>query len=473
MARRWIGGAFAVMVFAGVGAAGAAAAPTYGGGLLSTTVSKPRHYAPSVGIVLDQRGERLAFRFDTTLACGHDAYQVSGKRSVPLAAGHAEARGASGLPLRGGRVNFSWTLAADVAGEVVSGVLVIEGNRRAGGRSVSCTRKPTRPFEARIARAPTGAPAMPAPGAVYSGLTNQQLTNGLAGAVLVRTTADGRRAAARWTAKAPCRRGPRELIINFTPATLVGGDGSFSRDERFVERFADALVRYHVEFGGRFQADGAAGTLRLRARVYNRRGRLTTRCDSGVRAWTAVRADQPAPATTSPTATGPGTTTTTRPATTPGPAPPPQPGSPPPPEQLWVNGTSWSLTTTSDPNDYIGLGESWSYSQADGQMQVMADPYSVNLQAWPGDHRISGGFAPPPHEPLMVGRTYTMDAHTAGDAAGGISADSRGCGSFSGWFVFDALDFAPDGTVRYLKVRWEQHCEGLDPALRGTLEFQA
>jgi hypothetical protein len=107
-------------------------------------------------------------------------------------------------------------------------------------------------------------------------------------------------------------------------------------------------------------------------------------------------------------------------------------------------------------------------------MQVGGNPpYYVNLQAFPGDHRLSGGFVAPPNETLVVGRTYTMDAHTSGGATGGMDADSRACGSRSGWFVFDALDYASDGSVRNLKVRFEQHCEGLGPALRATWEFHA
>jgi hypothetical protein len=468
MAKRWMGAALALVVTSVVATSDAAAAPTYGGGLLSTTASKPRHYTPSLGIVLDQRGDRLAFRFDTSLACGRDSYQVSGKRSVPLAGGHAEARGASVLPLRGGRVNFSWRLAAGVNGDAASGTLVIKGRRTAGGRSQTCTHKPTRPFQARLARAPAAAAAMPAGRALYFGLTDQALTNGLPGAVVLRTTADGRRAAARWTAKAPCRRGPHELLINFTPATPIGPDARFSREERFTQRFADALVRYRVAFAGGFTGDGAAGTLRLRARIYTTRGRLLTRCDSGARSWTAQRPDQPG----SPGATAPAGPAPAEP-NSPAAANPPATWPPVTPEQRWVNATSWSLTTQSDPGDYIGQGESWSYSQADGQMQVMGNPYYVNLQAFPGDHRVSGGFVAPQGETLTTGRTYTMDRNTAGDASGGIDADSRACGGTSGWFVLDTLDYASDGSVRNLKVTFELHCEGLQPALRGTWEFHA
>ena len=49
------------------------------------------------------------------------------------------------------------------------------------------------------------------------------------------------------------------------------------------------VTSYRASFAGRIATDGAAGTLRLRTREYNRRGtKLLTRCDSGTRTWNAA-----------------------------------------------------------------------------------------------------------------------------------------------------------------------------------------
>ena len=68
----------------------------------------------------------------------------------------------------------------------------------------------------------------------------------------------------------------------------VRADGSFAREERFSIRYSDGLIRYRASFAGRFATDGATGTLRLRTREFNRRGKLTARCGSGTRTWNAA-----------------------------------------------------------------------------------------------------------------------------------------------------------------------------------------
>ena len=126
--------------------------------------------------------------------------------------------------------------------------------------------------------------------------------------MVIRASKDAHKVTARWTIAAKCRRGPRELFVNLTPPTRVRADGSFGRNERFAVRYVDALVRYRTRFAGRFAGEGASGTLRLRARVFNRSGKkLRTRCDSWTRTWNVALggAGAPAPAPTPPRAQPP------------------------------------------------------------------------------------------------------------------------------------------------------------------------
>jgi hypothetical protein len=449
-------GLVVVGAFAGPAVAYGGSGPSYGGGLLPGAAA-PRHYNPTVGIALEQRGARLALRFDTTLLCGRDVYQVSGRRVVPMSGGHASAHASAALRLGRGRLSFGWRLSVEVGSRDARGLLTIRGNRRSRGRAESCTHRPKRRFRALIGAAPAGPAAQPAPGRAYFGLNDLRIADGLRGPVLLRVGRDGKKTAARWTATAPCTRGPRELLVNFTPATRVAPDGSFRRRERFSQRFTDALVRYSVFFGGGFTSDGAAGTLRLRARVYDRRGsRLITHCDSGVRRWTALRADLVA-------SRPPGGPVAGLPA----------PGTPTPPQ--WINAASWSLNMTSDPGDYIGQGQTWSYTTGDGQNRGSAQqPTTLQFEVFPsagGDW--GGGFWPPRGQNFAVGTTYTAVKGSADGPALNIGGMGRGCGTTSGTFTVEALDVDPGGALRTAKVSFEQHCEGLAPALRGTWEFHA
>jgi hypothetical protein len=88
------------------------------------------------------------------------------------------------------------------------------------------------------------------------------------------------------TTATKCGRGAVDTFVNYTPPTKLRPDGSFSRQERLSVQWADLFIRYRATFEGRILSDGATGTMRLRTRVYNRRGgKLRTRCDSGKRIW--------------------------------------------------------------------------------------------------------------------------------------------------------------------------------------------
>lgn len=54
-----------------------------------------------------------------------------------------------------------------------------------------------------------------------------------------------------------------------------------------------------------------------------------------------------------------------------------------------------------------------------------------------------------------------------------VGGYGRGCNESTSTFTVDELAFDPDGTLRTFKVRFEQHCEHMQPALRGTWTFHA
>jgi hypothetical protein len=282
--------AAAMVLTAGIaeGAAAQAPPPTLGGGRLPAA-SPPRGYTPTVNLSLQPRGARIAMLFDSSVLCGRDSIDVSGSGDVPFDGTSFSFRGTSVQRVASGRVAVEWTVNGQLSGARATGTLHVAGVRRSSGRSRKCARKPDRPFEVRFAGPPAGGPAQAVPRGFYAGTSSYEIFDRMLAPVTLRASKDGRKIAAQWTIGGKCGRGPREHFRNFTPAMRVRADGTFSRKERFSVRYTDALVRYRPSFSGRLASDGATGTLRLRTRVYNRRGtKLRTRCDSGTRTWNAA-----------------------------------------------------------------------------------------------------------------------------------------------------------------------------------------
>jgi hypothetical protein len=277
-------------------AAGPAVAqsPSYGGGLLPGASGKPGGYTPTIGIALQPRGSQIAIRFDTTMRCARFVEELTGRATVPFDGRSFRAKKLHWMyPLAGparNRVTFSWRLSGTVDGAFARGKLRVVATRHFNGTHLSCRRKPNRRWVARIeGPAPTGSPAPPAR-AGFGGLDDIQLGNGLRGAVMLRVSGDAKKIGSRWTARAACGKGRPVTFVNYTPPMRIRPDGSFSRAERFAVRFRDELLRYRVRIAGRVSGEAANGTLRLRVGIFSRNGkRLKTRCDSGLRNWSAGR----------------------------------------------------------------------------------------------------------------------------------------------------------------------------------------
>src|SRR3954454_23159548 len=287
MPGRWIRVLATAAVLSAVAVDGAAAQappPTFGGGRLPAAKS-PRHYRPTVTLALQPRGGRIAMLCDSPVLCGRDVLDIQGGGNVAWDGASFSFKGTSAKTFTGGRLRYRGTVKGRLSGGAATGTLHVVGRRR----SRRCNRKPDRPFAVAVAGPRTGSPAQPAPRTFFAGTSDFEIFDHIQAPVMLRTSADGRKVAAQWTIAAKCGKGPSEHLVNFTPAMRVRPDGSFSRTERFSLRYTDAFVRYRPLFTGRFSTDGAGGTLRLRARIYNRRGtKLVTRCDSGVRSWNAA-----------------------------------------------------------------------------------------------------------------------------------------------------------------------------------------
>lgn len=138
-----------------------------------------------------------------------------------------------------------------------------------------------------------------------------------------------------------------------------------------------------------------------------------------------------------------------------------------------------SLTMTSDPGDYIGGGQTYIYTEADGQFgaQVNSDQ-SVSLSFitpnythwWYLDFAAANGV------PLTVG-TYAgavrFPFQGANQPGLSVYGDGRGCNTLTGTFQVLEATYGPANDVLSFDAIFEQHCEGSAPALRGEIRYNA
>jgi PKD repeat protein len=159
------------------------------------------------------------------------------------------------------------------------------------------------------------------------------------------------------------------------------------------------------------------------------------------------------------------------------------PGGPiaPPPADLWqppagaVPGSGNYVYLHSEAGDYIGQGQTLTYTQGNALLSVTADGglLSVRVQ---GNQNWSGSFkAMDTLSELTPGYYPNLGRFPFHNpTAGGLewAGDGRGCNSLTGWFVVDRL-VQEGGMLKAVDLRFEQHCEGAAPALRGKIHWEA
>lgn len=132
-----------------------------------------------------------------------------------------------------------------------------------------------------------------------------------------------------------------------------------------------------------------------------------------------------------------------------------------------------NLTFVSEPGDYVGQGESLSFSDGidaygstDGRIvsvSVNSDGhwFSLNLAAPDGQALAPGAYENAARYPFQASYQPGLDFY----------GDGRGCNTVAGRFDVEAIKISSFGYVERLKANWELHCEGAEPALFGTVDI--
>lgn len=157
----------------------------------------------------------------------------------------------------------------------------------------------------------------------------------------------------------------------------------------------------------------------------------------------------------------------------------------PPPAGLWqpvpgsTPATGNFVYLKSDAGDYIGQGQTYTYTPATAVLSVSATDsesgglLSVGINGntwWNGSFKtmnsisqLQPGFYPslqryPFHNPVFGGLSW--------------SGDGRGCNTLKGWFAVDSVTYV-NGILTAINLRFEQNCEGGTTALHGAIHWIA
>ncbi len=136
-----------------------------------------------------------------------------------------------------------------------------------------------------------------------------------------------------------------------------------------------------------------------------------------------------------------------------------------------------SLSFSGDSGDFISQGKSYSYSTGKGDALNISSStgstVSISVNAYNGDWWTLD-FDAPGTSAVLVPGTYAA-AHRYpfnGNGPGlSLSGDGRGCNELTGSFTIIKAVFGPQGYVQTFDATFEQHCEGGNPAARGSVHI--
>jgi hypothetical protein len=147
--------------------------------------------------------------------------------------------------------------------------------------------------------------------------------------------------------------------------------------------------------------------------------------------------------------------------------------------RITVPGTS-SLLLDSEPGDFVGAGQLLYFGASDGSFDARRDLFGGVITSFltrplPA-HFWSLDFAAPFSAPLAPG-VYTGATRypiQPPESPGlSVAGDGRGCNTLDGSFEVKQIEYGARDAVTKLWATFEQHCEGMEPLLRGELRVNA
>lgn len=133
---------------------------------------------------------------------------------------------------------------------------------------------------------------------------------------------------------------------------------------------------------------------------------------------------------------------------------------------------------TSDPGDYVGGGQSYSFATPSDVFQAASDAANTHVSIRETSPQFSHNweldFSAPDGQQLSAG-TYTGAVRDVARGPGqpglDVFGDGRGCNTLSGSFTVLEASYGPNGYIESFDATFEQHCQGDTPALRGEVRI--
>ena len=136
-----------------------------------------------------------------------------------------------------------------------------------------------------------------------------------------------------------------------------------------------------------------------------------------------------------------------------------------------------ALVLNSAPGDFIGGGLNQTFTESDGTFTAMRNfDNGVSIFFNGGPHWWYLYFAAPMDAPLIVGffdEATRFPFQSPTKPGLDVSGEGRGCNELTGRFEVLEVVYGPTGDVERFAATFEQHCEGMEPALTGSILFNS
>jgi hypothetical protein len=147
---------------------------------------------------------------------------------------------------------------------------------------------------------------------------------------------------------------------------------------------------------------------------------------------------------------------------------------------LWASSTiaraETSLRLASEPGDPIGDGKSYFFTPDDAPFYASRNfQQGVGVSFISSEHFWFLDFAAPDGQPLVPGvylNAFRYPFEDPGEAGLSVTGDGRGCNGSTGSFEVKQIEYGADDIVLSFWARFEQHCDGMPPALTGEIRFE-